>query len=316
MKRIYTLIIIALVFVVGFFVWWQNGISAPDSSNKSSSIFVISKGTAIRQVGNDLKDQGFIKDPVIYFLYLKKEGIEKEIQAGSYKLSPSMTLPQVMDTLQHGTIDVWVTIPEGYRAEEIAQVLESSVSTYDPSWVEALKDNEGYLFPDTYLVPHSADVNTIISIMRSNFNKKVEGVGIDPNGSSISRAVIIASLIEREAITDDEKPLISSVINNRLQNGMALDIDATLQYIKGVDDQGNWWSVPTGEERQINSPYNTYRNAGLPPTPIANPGIVAIEAALSPERSPYYFYIHDTTGKIHFAETLEGHNRNVNEYLN
>lgn len=289
---------------------------APDPKNETASIFVINKGTAIRQVGNDLKEQGFIKDPVVYFLYLKKEGIEKEIQAGSYRLSPSMTLPQVLDALQHGTIDVWVTIPEGYRAEEIAQVLESSLSSYEPSWVETLKDNEGYLFPDTYLVPHAADIDTVVSIMRNNFNTKVIEAGLDPDGSNMRRAVIIASLIEREAIRDDEKPLISSVINNRLANGMALDIDATLQYIKGVDQEGNWWSVPTGEERQIDSPYNTYQNPGLPPTPIANPGIVAIEAAISPEQSPYYFYIHDTDGQVHFAETLEGHNRNVDQYLN
>src|SRR3989344_8895946 len=131
-----------VIIIIGFFIWWNNGISASDPKNTQNSIFVINKGTTIRQVGNDLKEQGFIKDPVIFFLYVKKEGIDTGIQAGSYRLSPSMTLPQVMDTLQHGTIDVWVTIPEGYRSEEIAEVLESSLTSYQPEWVDKLKQNE------------------------------------------------------------------------------------------------------------------------------------------------------------------------------
>jgi len=302
-----------LVVIVGFFLWWNNGMQAPDSKNTENSIFVINKGTAIRQVGNDLKEQGFIKDPVIFFLYVKKKGIDTGIQAGSYRLSPSMTLQQVMDTLQHGTIDVWVTIPEGFRAEEIAEVLEDTLISYQPEWVDKLKQNEGYLFPDTYLIPTEADIDSVISIMRNNFNTKVESIGLDPQ-SNLNEIVIIASLIEREAITDNEKFIISSVIDNRLNAGMGLDIDATLQYIKGKSN-GNWWTVPTGEERQINSPYNTYRNAGLPPGPISNPGIVAIEAAMNPSKSPYFFYIHDREGNIYFAENLNEHNENVNRYL-
>jgi UPF0755 protein len=149
--------------------------------------------------------------------------------------------------------------------------------------------------------------------MRNNFNTKVESIGLDPQ-SNLNEIVIIASLIEREAITDNEKFIISSVIDNRLNAGMGLDIDATLQYIKGKSN-GSWWTVPTGEERQINSPYNTYRNAGLPPGPISNPGIVAIEAAMNPSKSPYFFYIHDREGNIYFAENLNEHNENVNRYL-
>lgn len=303
-----------LVLLLGLFLWWQNGIQAPDSRNNEESIFVVNKGAAIRQIGNSLKDQGFIKDPVIFFLYVKKESIDTEIQAGSYRLSPSMTLPQVMNNLQHGTIDIWVTIPEGYRAEEIAEVLESSLSSYGPNWIEVLKNNEGYLFPDTYLFPLEADVDSIVSIMRNNFNAKIDSVGLNSNSPNLHEIVTIASLIEREAIKNDEKFIISSVIKNRLDNGMGLDIDATLQYIIGGGSVG-WWNVPTGEERRIDSPYNTYKYSGLPPGPIANPGIVAIEAALNPSKSLYYFYIHDTNGDIHFAKTLSEHNANVNKYL-
>ena len=314
MKKSLILLILVIVFFGGVFIWWNNGIGAPDPKSQENKIFVINKGTAIRQVGNNLKEEGFIKDPVVFFLYVKKEGIDKEIQAGSYRLSPSMTLPEIMDTLQHGTIDVWVTVPEGYRAEEIAEVLEESLTGYNPSWVDELKKNEGYLFPDTYLIPHGADVESVISIMRANFDTKVASAGLS-GISNLDEVVTIASLIEREAITDDEKALISSVIHNRLNDGMALDIDATLQYVKGKDETGNWWSVPTGNDRRLNSPYNTYQNAGLPPTPIANPGIVAIEAAYNPDSSDYYYYIHDPEGQIHFAKNLDDHNSNVNRYL-
>jgi len=315
MRKISVVIILLAIAAFGLFIWWQNGIKAPSPANQQESIFVINKGENVREIGNDLKEAGFIKDPVVFFLYVKKEGIDTEIQAGSYRLSPSMTLPQVIETLQHGTIDVWITIPEGFRAEEIADVLKDSISSYNDLWIAILKENEGYLFPDTYLIPHEAEVEQVVSIMRNNFNAKIESIGLSTNSPNLDRLVTIASLIEREALTDEEKSLIASVIQNRLNSGMALDIDATLQYIKGKNADGSWWSVPTASDRQINSPYNTYRNPGLPPAPIANPGIAAIQAALNPSESSYYFYLHDTNGNIHFSETLEEHNGKVNKYL-
>ena len=313
MKKASVLLIGIIVVLLGFFIWWQNGNSPVDAKDNSTKVFVIPKGAAVRAIANDLKQQDLIRDPVIFFLYVKKNNLETKIQAGSHKLSPSMSLKQIIDSMQSGSVDVWVTIPEGYRSEEIAETLAQTLDTYNESWIPVLKSEEGFLFPDTYLVPRDAEVQTIINIMRNNFNAKVIEAGIDPEAGNIVEIVTIASLIEREAITDDEKPMISSVINNRLNEDMGLDIDATLQYITGT--AGAWWEVPTGEERTIDSPYNTYRYAGLPPGPIANPGIEAIKAAVSPAQSSYFYYIHDTTGKSHFAETLDQHNDNVNTYL-
>lgn len=313
MKKRYILLLIVILSALGFFVWWSNGVSPVDKTNTESKVFVVPKGAAVRAIGNSLKEEGLIRDPVIFFLYVKKNNLDTSIQAGSFKLSPSMSLEQIIKNMQTGSIDVWVTIPEGYRSEEVAEVLEQTLETYEDSWVSVLKENEGFLFPDTYLIPKDADVNTVINIMRNNFNLKLNEANIDPNDPNILEIVTKASLIEREAITDEEKPIIASVISNRLNEGMGLDIDATLQYITGTSD--GWWEVPTGEERRIDSPYNTYRYAGLPPGPIANPGIEAIKAAVNPSRTPYYYYIHDSSGQSHFAETLEEHNRNVNEYL-
>lgn len=312
MRKIVLLGLVVLMFVIAYF-WWRNGNAPVNTRDESEKVFVVERGSGVRAIANDLKEQGLIRDPIAFFLLTKKEGSDTKIQAGDYKLSPSMNLSQILDELTHGTIDVWVTIPEGMRAEEVADILESQIPSYDESWRQTLITEEGYLFPDTYLIPKETDISTVISIFKNNFDAKVKEAGIS-NDPNLKSAVIIASLIEREAITDDEKPMIASVISNRLRQGMALDIDATLQYAKGKVGE-KWWTVPTAADKNINSPYNTYRNPGLPPGPIGNPGIEAIKAAVDPATSPYFFYIHDSTGKVHFAKTLEEHNANIAKYL-
>lgn len=314
-KPVIVLILIIVIFI-GIFLWWNNGLTAVDLKDTTKKSFVIPKGTAVRLIGNDLKEQGLIRDPVVFFIYIKMNNLDRDVQAGSYKLSPSMNLEAIMKTLKSGSEDIWITIPEGYRAAEIADVLKVNIGTYNDSWVEALENEEGYLFPDTYLIPKDADVATIISIMKNTFNTRVEGIGLTGTTQKIHEIVTMASLIEREALRDNEKPMIASVITNRLNNGMALDIDATLQYIKGKDSSGKWWTVPTGADKALNSSYNTYKNPGLPPGPISNPGIEAIKAAVNPAQSDYYFYIHDHKGNVHFAKTLSEHNQNIEKYLN
>ncbi len=316
MRKLVILAIIGLIIFGIVSLWWRNGISAVNPKDTGSKVFVIPKGEAVRNIGNALKKEGLIRDPVVFFIYLKQNNLDQGIQAGSYKLSPSMDLVKIMDTIGHGTVDIWVTIPEGLRSEEIAQILQKEIPTYSPDWVPTLKDEEGYLFPDTYLIPKDADVSTVISILKGNFSKRIGEIGLSMEDPKLSEIVILASLIEREALKDEEKPLIASVIYNRLENGMALDIDATLQYAKGKSARGKWWEVPTGTDRQVDSPYNTYKNPGTPPGPIANPGIEAIRAAKEPASSGYYYYIHDTKGNVHFARTLEEHNVNVQRYLN
>lgn len=313
MRKLIVLATLLAIFTVGFFIWWKNGTSAVNIKDKSEKVFVVQRGAGIRAIGNNLKKEGLIKDPIVFFLFLKKNARDTAIQAGDYKLSPSMNLEQVVNTMSHGTLDIWVTIPEGMRADEIADILQNEIPSYDSSWREELNKNEGYLFPDTYLFPRDSDIASIIAIFRNNFDKKIAEAGLTGRNDLLD-IIIIASLVEREALKDEEKPYIASVISNRLRDGMALDLDATLQYAKGkVGDK--WWTVPTGEDRKINSPYNTYLNPGLPPLPIANPGIEAIRAAANPASSVYYFYIHDQNGNVHFSKDFEEHQRNINKYL-
>lgn len=293
---------------------WINQNSPVDPKSKTSTVFVVNKGDGIREIAKNLKEKDFIKNQVIFFLIVKQLSLDKKIQAGDFRLSPSMTTTEIAENLTHGTLDIWITIPEGKRAEEVAEILEKELVTYDPFWQKTLISNEGYLFPDTYLIPKNADINTIISIMKNNFNAKIKSINLSQNDTRLREIIIIASLIEREAITDNEKPIIASVIANRLKVGMSLDIDATLQYIKGKNITGEWWSIPTVEDKKIDSEYNTYQSAGLPPFPISNPGLEAIKAALNPQSSDYYYYIHDSEGNVHFAKTLEEHNFNIKKY--
>ncbi len=308
--------LLAFVFL-SLILWWVNGSRPVSSKNKEEKLFVINRGETVREIGKSLKDEGLIRDPIIFFLYVKKLGLDKSIQAGDYKLSPSMDLSKVLDTLHHGTLDIWITVPEGYRAEEIADLLKKSVKTYNNSWREKLNSNEGYLFPDTYLIPTNADIDSIISIMRNNLDKKLSKVGLDSKSSDINKIIILASLVEREAITDEEKPILAGIMKNRLSSGMPLQIDATIQYAKGFSlSKNKWWlPVTVDEYKSVKSLYNTYLYPGLPPGPISNPGVVAIQAAASPASTEYNYYLHDMNGKVHYSRTYEEHQENIERFL-
>lgn len=314
MRRLVFLFVAIAIIVIGSLIWWNNGLKPVNPADSSSKIFIVAPGTNVREIGNNLKEEGLIRDPVIFFLYVKKERLDTKLQAGDFRLSPNMSVATIIEQLQSGSLDIWVTIPEGLRAEEVAEILSEKMPQYDDTWEATLIENEGYLFPDTYLIPRDATAERVVEIMRGTFFAKVAELGLTESSGNLNRVVTMASLIERESRIDEEKPMIASVIQNRIDDGMPLDIDATLQYIVG-EKNGKWWSVPTGEEKSIDSLYNTYRYVGLPPGPICNPGIGAIRAALNPASSEYYFYIHDPSGQVHFAKTNSEHNANVSKYL-
>lgn len=316
MRKLLTLILVFAIIVLGLFFWWKNGLSEVNSADKTQKIFVIQKGEGVREIANKLKKERLIKNPVVFFLLIWKQGLDRKIQAGDFRLSPSMTTTEIANTLIHGTLDVWVTIPEGKRAEEIAEILKTSTPAYQSFWRDELVKHEGYLFPDTYLIPKDADIDLIITIMKNNFEKKFESITPNKTGLSKEEIVIVASLIEREAKLDEDRPLVASVILNRLNIGMKLDIDATVQYALGYQDsQKNWWKKElTKDDLNINSAYNTYRNQGLPPTPISNPGLAVLRAVVNAPDNDYLYYISDRNGRNHYARTLEEHNENIIKY--
>ena len=317
MKKLLVVLGLLVIFSALTFVWWQNGLQAVNPSNKTSKVFVVNNGEGVREIANNLKTNGLIKDPIVFFLLTKSEGIDKKIQAGNFQLSPSMNAQAIAANLTHGILDIWTTVPEGLRATEIAAILKAKIPSYNESWVASLAANEGYLFPDTYLIPKDADIDMIVNLMKNNFQKKFDSVR-DTKTTVLTDAqtIIIASIIEREAIFPEDRPMVASVLINRLNIGMMLGSDPTVMYALGYQaDTKTWWKKDlTVDDLAINSPYNTRKNAGLPPTPISNPGLSAIEAALAPSKTNYLYFFSDKKGHLHFATTIEGHNANIKKY--
>ncbi len=312
LKRLIAIIGITLIVVP--LLWWKTGTQAVNPNNKKEIIFVVQPGSSVRTIAKKLKDQDLIKDELIFLLLVKKENLDKKIQSGDFKLSQSMTPIQIAKTLIQSPLDIWITIPEGKRAEEIAEILEQHLPKYNPSWKQALIKNEGYLFPDTYLIPKEATIDDIIAIMKKNFDEKYASIDTSNINLSQKEIVIIASLIEREVRDPQDLRLVSSVIHNRLAISMALQVDATIQYAKGKQN-GKWWPpVTVAEYSSVISPYNTYLYPGLPPGPICNPGLAALQAAANPADTEYLYYITDKNGINRYARTNDQHNENIKKY--
>jgi len=317
MKRFFIAFAVGIIIALVATLWWKNGTLPVNSKDSSQKIFVVRKGQGVREISYNLKQQGLIKDPIVFFIVTKRMGYDKKIEAGDFRLSPSMSTWDIANNLTHGTLDIWVTIPEGKRAEEVTEILKENVPTFQDSWTQALATDEGYLFPDTYLIPKDATINLISTMMKDNFQQKFDSVkSASTTNLTDQETIILASLVEREAKADIDRPMVASVIYNRIGIGMKLDIDATLQYALGYQvDEKRWWKKElTAQDKKINSPYNTYTNPGLPPGPISNPGLASIKAALNPAKTDYLFYISDVNGVNHYAKTMAEHNANIKKY--
>lgn len=317
-KKFFILFILLFVILTILFLWWYQATKPRNSQDITNKVFTVKKSETVRNIADRLENEGLIRSPVAFFLLSRFGGISQKIQAGDFHLNPSMNLQTIAESLTHGTVDTWIVIPEGWRNEEIARSLAKDLNIPEKEFLMIAK--EGYMFPDTYLFPQDASATTVSKTMMDNFNKKIDVKlrnQMNEKNLSLENVVTIASLVEREAKFDEDRPLIASVILNRLKENMKLDIDATIQYALGYQsDRKTWWKQNlTVDDLGLDSPYNTYTHAGLPPTPIANPGLEAIQSVINAQSTPYIFYIADKTGKSHFAKTLEEHNFNIQKYL-
>ena len=295
-------------------------------NSKDEKIFVIAPRTPVIEIAQDLEQDNLIKNPLAFRFLVSRMGIGKNIQAGDFRLSPSMSSREIADELTHGVIDVWITFPEGLRIEEQAASIEKALNfesndLYQFNVVDYIElAEEGYMFPDTYLIPKDATASDIVALLRNTFDEKVDAevfASGRKNGLTENQLITLASLIEREANTSDEKPTIAGILMNRLNSGTALQVDATVQYAKGFDESNKtWWPQITQlDYQQVRSNYNTYRTAGLPPGPIASPGFDSIQAAANPQDTEFFYYLHDSEGNIHYAKTIQEHNLNVQKYI-
>lgn len=323
-----------------------NELKIPAGNNPRPRPFTINPGEPARFIAARLQSAGFIRDADLFNLYLRVTGLEKRIEAGNFMLADNQTMPQVAEALQHALFaEALVTIPEGFRAEEIADRL-SAANIIEPErflaavrqprnlalfkdydFLQTLPPNgtlEGFLFPDTYRLPVlSSTPDLVIKPFLDNFVRKLGSEGLNAGHSGLSGRdlITLASIVEREAVQADERPLIAGVYLNRLRGscpdvgGNYLQADPTVQYARGAP--GNWWWKPQSieEYRTVTSPYNTYLNTGLPPGPIASPGLSAIEATRNPSDSQLCFFVATgDNGRHVFAQTLAEHEQNLRAY--
>lgn len=317
-KLIFLIIVIGVIGLSGFAVY-REGTLPVDKTNKSTKIFVIEPGEGLTSVAKKLNGEGLIRNRLVFYGIVKKLGIERQIQAGDFRLSPSMDAYEIAETLTHGTLDIWVTIREGLRKDQVAEIMAKSFNVSETEFNQNAE--EGYLFPDTYLIPRQATSESIITILKNNFNTKVT---LEIISSAQQRQldehelITLASLVERETQHDEDRKKVASILLKRIENEWALQVDATIQYALGYDTQEKtWWKKSiTFADLEVESPYNTYKNKGFPPGPIANPGLASIKAAAEADSStPYWFYLSDKSGKMYYSRTIEEHDAQVKKYL-
>lgn len=285
------------ILVLGIYIFSQ---TRPVSSTAPSQEFEIKKGESVKAIATRLESEGLIRSSLFFRLIVRQNNLT--VQAGIYQLSPSLAPNILARTLTRGmSVDKKITIPEGFRVEQIAETAGFPVNEFKL----AARGLEGQLFPDTYFVKAEITPAELVKIMHDNFAKKV--------GDIDQQTLILASLVERETKGDAEKPVVAGILKKRLNAGWALELDATVQYFLGKP--GNWWPNTTLLDRKLPSPYNTYLHTGLPPAPIGNPGLASIKAVQNSQESPYWFYLHDREGNIRYGATLADHNQNIAKYI-
>ncbi len=320
MKRVIITISLLLIFAIGFGVYYYEGSLPAQPNNKETATFIINRGESVNTIINNLAKEDLIRNKLVFFLIVKRLGIESEIQAGLFRLSPSMNAEQIAESLTQGSDDVWVTIIEGIRKEEVAQILSNELGIPESEFIQQAE--EGTLFPDTYLIPRTATIQQILTIFENNFNTKYnEELRAEARASGLTdnQVLTLASMVEREANTATAMQEVASIMVKRWRNDWPLEIDATVQYILGYqEDTGTWWKQHlTVDDLAIQSLYNTYEHPGLPPAPIASPGLTAINAVINADvNTPYWFYISNRDGsEMHYSRTLEEHNENIQKHL-
>lgn len=317
-KRLLAPLLVIIIVAAAIFIWCKEGMLPVNSTDTNPRVFAIEKGQTINTIINNLQNNGLIRNRIVFYGIVKLMKIDRLIQAGDYKLNPSMSAQEIAQTLTHGTQDRWVTVVEGLRKEEIAQLLAQSHGIETVAFITDA--SEGKLFPDTYRIPTTTTAKELVALMTNNFVQKAQSelvAAATARKLTQQQALTLASLLEREAKSYEDRRVVAGILLNRLAIDMPLQVDATVQYALGFDEAANtWWKKDlTFDDLKIDSPFNTYLNTGLPPSPICNPGLNSLRAITNAVSSKYLFYLTDKHGVMHYATTLEEHNANVKKYL-
>ena len=319
------LIIILFSFIALYFGYF---LISPAGIDKKETIFIVKKGSGLRTVANNLQRKRLIKSKNLFILCAILKGGTKDIKAGEYSLSQSMSPVTIFGILSTGAIKTYtVTIPEGLTVQQIADLLATKKLVNIREFISLVMDKslaasyhidgtslEGYLFPDTYVISRDTDAQELINLMITRFKKIFTALlnnRESPTGSllPVKDIVTLASIVEKESGRAEEKPIIASVFLNRLKKKMRLESDPTVIYgLKNFD--GNLKK----KDLRAPSPYNTYLNYGLPPGPIANPGRESLIAVIKPAATNYLYFVAKNDGSHHFSSSLSEHNKAVYRY--
>ena len=302
MFKKFILIFFILIFLallgLGIYVYW----AINSRGGGSEKEFSVKSGQSTQEIAENLEQEGFITSATVFSWYAKARA--ELIQVGVYKLSSSKNMKEILATLVQGKgAEYLVTIPEGWRVTQIDERLTQEGVILAGELIKIASADEGYLFPDTYRFLPKSRAEEIRQEMLDNFKEKTAGLGIT------RETIILASIVEREAKFDEDRSKIAGVYFNRLGKGMKLEADPTVQYAKG-----SWDSITQADYRNVQSPYNTYLNHGLPPGPIANPGMKSIEAVLKPEKNGWFYFFHKSDGHAVYSATVEEHGENLKKY--
>jgi UPF0755 protein len=313
---------------------WADGLlTKPLAASAPEVEFVVQPGESVNSICDRLVEAGLARDAWVVRDYLIYTGQDTTVQAGIYRLSASMSAVDLARRMQDATpADIDFVVLPGWRLEEIAASLPTSGLSIEPAafiaaaarpqpgfdFLSGATTAEGFLYPDSYVLPRTTRIDQLVETLLSNFRLHLDidlQEGFAHQGLTVYQAVTLASIVQRESVHADEAPEIASVYLNRLAAGMPLDADPTVQYAIGYNEaRGTWWTNPLSlEDLKLPSPYNTYLNEGLPPSPISNPGTTALRAVASPAHTPYYFFAArcDGSGYHEFAETFEQHLQNL-----
>lgn len=330
---VFSLLLIALFSYISI----KKNITHPVNATDTTAItFEILQGQGVQEIADGLKSKNLINGSDYFKIYLWQTGLGSKLKAGSYELNPSMTIEEIVNLFTAGgsgleSNEARVVIPEGTANAEIFEKLKaagaiSGEEDFDDLRLDLSKysflsempegvDLQGFLFPDTYNFFKNSSLEEVTSKMLDEFDAKLTDemrADIKNKNRNIYEVITLASIIEKEAGNKDEMPVIASVFYNRLAIGQPLQSDATVNY---VTDGGR--AMPTGEDLEVDSPYNTYKYAGLPPTPICNPGIEAIRAAIYPAETDYFYFLttQDEAQTTYFSKTYDEHLANKAKYL-
>ena len=295
---------------------------------EESRIIRVVPGALAASVAADLEREGIVPLARVFLWRLDRRELSRRIQAGTYRFDRPLTLDEVIRTLVEGrAASVTVTLPEGWASVRMFDRLEAAGLGTSRRYLEIWRDAgrirdldpaadtlEGYLFPDTYRFPLDADEPAVVEALLARFRSvAAPELAAADSGAARRQALVLASLVEKETGAAAERPLVASVLANRLRRGMPLQCDPTVIYAEWLE-KGDWDGEINRSDLRRDSPYNTYRRKGLPPGPICNPGLPAIQAALRPAETGYLYFVSRNDGRHVFSEDLRAHNRAVRKY--